>query len=93
MNTNVLQRCKQHDYPFVCRLLAALFDEETLRRSTASDRSLTKTAYARLDNEKCEFMENIFKERVGNDKARFQSLPKMVNMRCGALRNRLKPRK
>lgn len=58
MNENVLQRSKEHNYSSVCRLIEEVFDEETLRNSTANDRNLKKTAYARLDPEKYDFVES-----------------------------------
>lgn len=90
MNVNVLQRCREHDYSFVCRLIQNVFSEEALRNSTSSDRNWTKTAYARLDDAKYNFVEDVFRERVENNRDRLGMLPKFINMRCAALRNRKK---
>lgn len=92
MNTNVVQRYKQHDYSFISKLLGAIFDDATLQNATASDRSMAKTAYARLDDDKYDFITSIFRERVGNDNTRYDSLPKLINMRCSAVRQRVKKR-
>lgn len=88
MNSNVIQRYKQHDYPFICRLLGAVFDDNTLRNSTASDRSLARTAYVRLDEQRYNFVASVFRERVGSDNTRYNSLNNLINMRCTAIRQR-----
>lgn len=61
MNENVLQKSKEHDYSFVCRLIGEVFDEETLRNIVllvvlTSYRNWKKTAFARLDSEKYDFI-------------------------------------
>lgn len=48
----------EHDYTFISRLLQAVFTEEELRNSTASNRSMKKTAYARLNERKYNFVES-----------------------------------
>lgn len=92
MNLNVIQRCSEHDYTFVCRVLDAVFTQETLRNSTSSDRNMQKTAYARLDDEKYRFVSDLFHERVGNETKRFQTLPRLINTRCASIRARMKRR-
>lgn len=94
MNSNVLQRAKEFDYTFVSRLLFEVFDTATLCESTAASPNMKKTAYARLDDSKYAFIEEIFKERLRgglNEKARFEDLPKLVNKRCAALRAKNHP--
>lgn len=60
MNSNVIQRTKEHDYPFICRLIDAVFEKGELSASTASNPNLKKTAYARLNREKFSFVEGIY---------------------------------
>lgn len=56
MNINVLQKSKEFDYRFVSRLLSQIFDNQTLRNSSAGSSNMRKTAYARLDEAKLQFM-------------------------------------
>lgn len=60
MNVNVIQKAKEHDYSFVCRLVEAVFSQDELAKSTASNPILKRTAYARLDDTKYNFIEGIF---------------------------------
>lgn len=59
MNISVLQKAKEHDFPFVCRLIEAVFSHDELSKSTASNPNLKKSAYARLNDEKYAFVEGI----------------------------------
>lgn len=89
MNNNVLQRTKDHDYSFVSDLLLEIFDTATLCKSIANTTNEKKTAYARLDERKYTFTENVFKERINGDKfavKRLASLPSLINRRCSQLR-------
>lgn len=56
MNVNVLQKSKEFDYRFISRLLSQIFDNQTLRNSSAGSSNMRKTAYARLDEIKLQFM-------------------------------------
>lgn len=56
---NVLQQAKEHDFSFVCRLVEAVFSQDELSKSSASDPNLKKTAYARLNDAKYAFVEGI----------------------------------
>lgn len=69
MNENVLQKAKEHDYSFVSCLLGANFSDEELQNSTTTDRSMSKTAYARLDEQKYNFIRGKLNEmfKIGLD--------------------------
>lgn len=56
MNVNVLQRSREFDYRFISRLLGQIFDNQTLRNSSAGSLNMRKTAYALLNEAKLQFM-------------------------------------
>lgn len=92
MNNNVLQMAKEYDYSFVVRLLSEVFKNETLVNASVNTVNGKKTAYAKLDEQKYKFVLDVFEERVrrsGYTKSRLESLPKLINRRCAALRSNL----
>lgn len=96
MNSNVLQRAREFDYSFISRLILEVFDVATLRNSTAFSTNMQRTAYARLDEQKYEFVRQVFQERIKgsvDEKMRQNQLNNLVNKRCAALRSRNFPKR
>lgn len=93
MNSNPITNQTEYDYRFLSYLLTEVFSKETLSQSAVYQLQSRKHKFHLLDGNRYSFVENLFKERTGNDKKRLKGLPAHINKRCNTLRQNLKSKK
>lgn len=93
MNASIITNQPDYDYRFTSYLLNQVYTNEILVNSAVYQSQQNKNRKFRaLSGEKFEFIQDVFKERVKNDKKRMDELSKLINKKCNGLRQNLKNR-
>lgn len=90
MNTSFITNNADYDYRFISYLITEVFSKENLAESAVYKPGSVKHKFNSLDQTKLTFVEDVFKERTGNETKRTQELPNLINKKCKILRQNKK---